>query len=66
MQRKSKKFKFKGYDNHGEPIVMSNDNRRITGQDEQPPELTEDDLVMKVYSVNPTWVKIGGRWYRIG
>jgi hypothetical protein len=65
MSRKSKKFKFKGYDETGEPIVMTNNNSRVPGQDELP-EITEDDLVMKVYSVNPTWVNIGGRWYRIG
>ena len=65
MPGKSRKFKFKGYDQNDEPIVMTNDNRRITGQAEMP-EVSEDDLVMKVYSVNPTWVNIGGRWYRIG
>lgn len=59
-----KGFHFKGFDENGEPIIFDDKNKKLTGQSEQPPgELVEAILI---YHENPTWVCIGGKWYRIG
>ncbi|MCB2215655.1 hypothetical protein [Desulfofustis glycolicus] len=59
-----KGFHFKGFDESGEPIIFDGKNKKLTSQPGPPPgELVEAILI---YHENPTWVCIGGKWYRIG
>lgn len=60
-----RKFKFKGVDDGGVPKIKDEHNRSIEPQ-ERGPENAELITTIEVYHENPTWVKIGGRWYRIG
>ncbi|MCG6929098.1 MAG: hypothetical protein LJE64_00970 [Desulfofustis sp.] len=59
------KFKFKGYDDEG-PIILDNENNRLQPTDGPPPsEVKEENLMMQVYSYNPTCIYIPAyrRWY---
>ena len=59
-----KGFRFKGFDENGDPIIRDNDNREVTSQPSPPPG--EKVATIEIYHENPTWVCIGGRCYRIG
>ena len=66
MSRKAevKGFQFKGFDEKGEPIILDHSGKQPIGEPGPPPgELVEAILI---YHENPTWVCIGGKWYRIG
>lgn len=59
------KFKFKGYDKNG-PIILDNEGNRLEPTDGPPEsEIKDENLVMKVYSYNPTCIYFPAlrRWY---
>ena len=79
MSKKIKTFKFKGWDEDGNKIVFklkgkdSSGKPIVTDEDGSPipetsqPPYDEDDVIIELLvSQNPTWVKIGGRWYKVG
>ena len=59
------KFKFKGYDEKG-PIILDNENNRLE-ETPGPPEteIKDENLVMEVYSYNPTCIYFRSlnRWF---
>lgn len=48
-----KKFKFKGVDKDGDPIIMDNEGNRIKETKEYP-DLDREKLVFEVFKINPT------------
>jgi hypothetical protein len=54
MKKKlQKKFNFEGYDKNGGPIIRDENGKKVK-ETKKPPPLSIDDLVMEVYSINPT------------
>lgn len=65
MPKKIHRFKFKGYDHNDDPIIEGDQGMELEAMD--PPDGIEDlEPTMVVYRQNPTWIRIGGRWYCIG
>lgn len=48
-----KKFKFKGFEKDGTPIIRDNEGKRIPEM-EDPPDFAGLDPILEVYKINPT------------
>lgn len=54
------------FDASGDVIVKSKSGKTITPLTGDPSCSVGDMVIEGLASKNPTWVKIGGRWYKIG
>lgn len=75
MPPKMNPFAFCGLDKNKNPIIKDLDNvdpstvpgTIVSGTDEPPGQHGKAvELEMAAFAKNPTWVYIGGRWFKIG
>lgn len=65
-KKKLDKFCFEGFDKNGDPIIKDKDGKKVKADAKGPGGDLPPIPDMVVYKINPTWVYINGRWYRIG
>ena len=63
---KMRQFRFKGVDGDGNPIIVDKDGTPIPEHPAGPADPDKLELAAEIFVENPTWIKIGGRWYCIG
>jgi hypothetical protein len=54
------------FDSSGNLIIKDKSGKDIAPLSGNPNCTMDDNIIEGLASKNPTWVKIGGRWYKIG